>query len=81
MSRLETSGAEIRKKLLSGNIYNANKEYNSSHKNAISDGDEKGKGEVGGSVGGKTDIETINKLKSKGRGVYSNGSEYNASNA
>ena len=47
-----------RKELLSKNIYAQNKTYNSNSKNALSDGDERGKGENNGNVGSSIDIQT-----------------------
>jgi hypothetical protein len=50
-------------KLLPINEYKPlSSEYGATHKNALSDGDEKGKGETG-TIGNKTDIITRNKLK------------------
>jgi hypothetical protein len=42
--------------LLAKNIYDKSFQYSSINPNALSDGDEKGKGEFGGSIGSKTDI-------------------------
>ena len=42
--------------MTSKNIYRPNYPYNSSNPNAISNGDEKGRGERNGIVGTKTDI-------------------------
>jgi hypothetical protein len=51
-----------RTKLLGGNEYKPlASEYNESHKNALSDGDDKGKGETS-TVGSKTDIQERAKL-------------------
>lgn len=79
MSRLEEKSVVFRNAILTKNSYNNNKPYNSSHTNSLSDGDEKGKGEVNGSVGGLTDIKTRNTLLTKNS--YSNNKPYNASNA
>jgi hypothetical protein len=42
--------------------YGKNNEYSSSHPNALSDGDEFGKGERNGQIGGATDIVMRAKL-------------------
>jgi hypothetical protein len=46
-------------------------EYGANHKNALSDGDEKGKGETG-TIGNKTDIITRNTLKNVNQYTDSN---------
>jgi hypothetical protein len=66
-TQLEILAQKYRNEVLGPNIYKEDKNYSSRHKNALSDGDEKGKGENNGSVGGKTDInkrtESITKNK------------------
>lgn len=57
MSRLEEISVQYRKREVVRNSYDKNDEFGSGHENALSDGDEKGKGEQDGSIGGKTDIE------------------------
>ena len=57
MSRLQEISKEYREREIKRNGYDLNDEYNVSHENALSDGDEKGKGEKNGSIGGATDIE------------------------
>lgn len=53
---------ELEGKLIPINEYKPiSSEYSESHKNAISDGDEKGKGELN-TIGNKTDIESRTKL-------------------
>lgn len=79
MSRLLENGKEFRDAMISKNTYNSEDNYHTSHSRAKSDGDEHGKGELDGSVGGKTDILTRNKLESKNR--YNKEKEYNQSNA
>ena len=59
-SRLLVNSEEFRAERLKGNTYNKDKPYNDKHKNALSDGDEWGKGRVGDQVGSKTDIATRN---------------------
>lgn len=79
MSRLEDISKEFRDKLLVKNIYGNNDGYTSSHANALSDGDEHGKGEKSGSIGGATDIKTRTSLLAKNK--YSSNNDYNSSNA
>ncbi len=79
MSRLEKNSIEFRKKEISRNEFNSNKEYNLAHPNALSDGDEHGKGELQGSVGGETDIKKRKELKAKN--LYKENHEYNDSTA
>jgi hypothetical protein len=61
MSRLETISKEFREKTLAKNAYSSNDDYGVSHPNAISDGDNKGKGENNGSVGSAADIQAREK--------------------
>ena len=69
MSRIEERSKEIREKLLIVNTYKENDPYNSAHKNALSDGDNKGKGENNKSIGGSKDIEARSKLNLNKYGV------------
>lgn len=78
MSKLETSGIIYRNEEIVKNIYGTGNEYNESNKNALSDGDDKGRGELNNSVGTLTDIKTRNSLLTKNK--YKTGSEYNESN-
>jgi len=57
MSRLEDISEQFRKREEARNSYNKNDEFGVSHENALSDGDELGKGENEGQVGGLTDIK------------------------
>ena len=79
MSKLENTGLIYRKEEIVKNIYGSGNEYNESNKNALSDGDEKGRGELKNSVGNLTDIKTRNSLLIKNK--YKTGNEYNESNA
>lgn len=63
-----------REKLITKNTYNSKREYSSSHKNALSDGDEKGMGENGGSIGTSIDIKTRKELTLMNK--YSEKNEY-----
>lgn len=74
MSRLLENNKEFRDKLIVKNTYNNNNSYSESHKNALSDGDDKGKGAVGDSIGSQTDINKRNELMVKN--MYSNNKEY-----
>jgi|LakMenEpi03Aug12_release.lakeMendotaPanAssembly.Ray.scaffolds.fasta_scaffold31353_9 hypothetical protein len=51
-----------RNALLAKNDYNTSKEYSAVNKDALSDGDEKGKGELNGSIGSATDKTEKTKL-------------------
>lgn len=79
MSRLLESSEAYRKNLLTKNTYDSNGEYNTNHPNALSDGDEFGKGENNGSVGGATDIAKRSELLSKS--IYNSNKEYNIERA
>jgi hypothetical protein len=64
-TQLEIIGDQQRAELMPKNYYHNKGAYSSSHKNAMSDGDDLGKGENGGSIGGKTDIITrVDNIKS-----------------
>jgi len=66
MSRLlDKHSPELRRTNMSRNSYNDNDEYQIGHSRAISDGDEWGKDEFNGSVGGLTDIKTRERLVAK----------------
>ena len=79
MSRLLDNSVEYREKLLAKNKYTKNDEYRASHADALSDGDEQGKGEKNGSIGGLTDIKQREALMAKNK--YSFNDPYNDSNA
>lgn len=67
-TQLEEFSKQFRKELLVKNAYVEDKGYSSNHKNALSDGDEKGKGENAGNVGSLTDINT--RKDNMGRNYY-----------
>lgn len=75
MSRLLDNSKPFRDQLLSKNTFGNNSEYNTSHANAQSDGDEHGKGEKNGQVGSATDIAKKNELLSKN--LYGKNKPYN----
>ena len=79
MSRLEDVSLPFRDQNVARNDYDNNDAYNGSHSNALSNGDEKGKGEVNGSVGGATDIKTREKELVKNK--FTATKQYNASTA
>jgi hypothetical protein len=79
MSKLEDNSVSFKKKNISRNRYDNNKYYNVSHPNALSTGDEPGKGEVNGQVGNATDIKTRDKLIVKNK--YNKNKEYNDATA
>lgn len=66
-TELEIIAENEREKLLVKNIYNADDSYSSSHKNAISDGDEKGMGDNNGVVGTSNDNLIRNDLLLKNK--------------
>ena len=56
------------------NIYKGNDVYNISHPNALSDGDEKGKGELNNSIGSASDI--ISRESQMARNQYTKANPY-----
>lgn len=79
MSRLETISTAFREELVVQNDYKENTPYNISHADALSTGDEQGKGPVGGNIGGKTDITM--RGCSLARNPYTSNRQYDASTA
>jgi hypothetical protein len=79
MSRLEEMSIAFREAELAKNTFKKNNEYTPNHPNALSTGDEPGKGENANSIGGLTDIKTRASLLTKNK--YNSGNEYNDSNA
>lgn len=79
MSRLEDKSLPFRKQNVARNSYNNNDEYSVGHPNALSDGDELGKGEVNGQIGGLTDIKL--REKSIAKNLFNKNKEYNAGTA
>jgi hypothetical protein len=67
MSRLEVISLPFRKLEIAKNDYNENDKYEVGHPDALSTGDEKGKGEKDGQIGGLTDIKTREKLMTKNK--------------
>jgi len=58
---LLNDSTDFRNNQIKRNTYNKNKDYNSSHPNALSTGDDLGKGENNGAIGSATDIATRNR--------------------
>jgi hypothetical protein len=79
MSRLEEMSKQYREEQISRNDYDKNDEYSGTHPDALSDGDELGKGEKNDSVGSKTDIEQRNLQKARNK--YNFNKPYNDSTA
>jgi hypothetical protein len=79
MSRLEESSVAFRKNLIAKNEFDNNDQYNVGHPDALSTGDENGKGEMNGEVGGATDIKVRKTLIAKNKFNYNK--EYNAGTA
>jgi hypothetical protein len=59
------------------NKYKSTSEYRSGHPNALSDGDEHGKGENGGSIGGATDIKQ--RKIAEARNTFTKNNQYDIS--
>ncbi|MFW6246995.1 MAG: hypothetical protein ACOC22_02370 [bacterium] len=79
MSRLLENSPEYRDAQISRNTFNKNDTYNVSHPDALSDGDEIGKGELNSQVGSLTDIKSKERMVAKN--IYNQNNEYNISNA
>jgi hypothetical protein len=73
-SPLEKISEQYRTELVNKNIYNTSKNYDNQHSNALSNGDDKGKGEFNGNVGSRTDIANRTDLVNKN--TYSNKKNY-----
>jgi len=76
ITKLEKIANEQRAEHLARNEYKYTNSYGSTHPNALSTGDEKGKGQVGdsGDVGGLTDINT--RIDNTGRNYYQPHNQY-----
>ena len=79
MSRLEEISEQYRKREVVRNDHDYNNEYSGTHPDALSDGDEKGKGEKNGSIGSATDIKT--REQQVVRNKYNNNNPYDDSSA
>jgi hypothetical protein len=69
--------APFRNRELVRNQYKNTAQYNATHPNAQSDGDELGKGDKGGTIGGATDIRQREYLLAKN--FYGKNNPYDAS--
>jgi hypothetical protein len=79
MSKLEGISLPFRTCSVARNDYNYNDEYQAGHPDALSTGDEQGKGLVNEQVGGATDIKERNKELAKNK--FNKNREYNAGTA
>jgi len=79
MSRLEDMSVGFRKEAVVRNTFGPNDQYNQGHPDALSTGDEPGKGENSGEVGGATDIKTRKTLVVKNK--FTPNKEYNITTA
>lgn len=79
MSRLEEVSAPFRKEAVVRNTFGQNDQYSQAHPDALSTGDEPGKGENAGEVGGATDIKTRKSLVVKNK--FTPNKEYNITTA
>lgn len=79
MSKLEDIGVSFRTKLIAKNDFNKNDEYTAGHPDALSTGDENGKGEKNGEIGSATDIKKRKTLLTKNK--FSSNKEYNSGTA
>jgi hypothetical protein len=80
MSRLLENSKDFREREFARNtstLYNPNDPYGNAHPNALSDGDEKGKGENSGSIGGLTDIQK--RQEGSARNMYNKNRPYDDS--
>jgi hypothetical protein len=78
MSRLLKNSPQYRDPLLAKNEFTNNDEYVVGHPNALSDGDEHGKGETD-TIGSATDIKKRQQLEAKNK--YTLNDPYDSSNA
>lgn len=78
-SRLLDMSVTFRKNNVARNDYDSEDQYNAGHANALSTGDEKGKGETENSIGSATDIKERKEEIAKNK--YNSGKMYDASNA
>jgi len=77
-TNLEKIAEKQRKIALARNEYDNDGKYGSTNKNALSDGDNKGKGDVDGQVGSRTDIN--NRISITGKNEYGDNNGYGVTN-
>jgi len=80
VTELEKIAEQERQAAIARNGYNNNKGYGVTNPNALSDGDEKGKGQIddGGTIGSLIDINT--RKDNTGRNTFGPNFEYNSTN-
>ena len=79
MSRLLEDSEQFRNTNKARNLYNQDDNYNIGNSRALSDGDERGRGELNGVVGTATDISKRNEAES--RNLYGKNNPYSIENA
>lgn len=79
MSRLEDINLPFRTCSIARNGFDNNDQYSLGHPDALSTGDEDGKGEMNGQVGGATDIKMRQCLATKNK--FNKNYEYNSGTA
>ena len=79
MSRLEDISLPFRKNLIAKNDYDNNDQYSVGHPDALSTGDENGRGENNGVIGTSVDIKMREKSIAKNK--FNKNNEYNAGTA
>jgi hypothetical protein len=75
-TQLEILAQKFRTEVLGPNIYKEDKGYSSNNKNALSDGDAKGKGELDGAIGSSVDIQ--NRIDNINRNRYNSNNGYSS---
>lgn len=78
MSRLLDNSDQYRDPLIAKNTFTPNDDYNIAHQNALSDGDDQGKGETD-TIGSATDIRKRNQLEAKN--LYTKNDPYDSTKA
>jgi hypothetical protein len=79
MSRLEGVSLPYRNCSIAKNDFDDNDQYSTGHPDALSTGDEDGKGELNGSIGSKTDIAVRKCELSKNK--FQQGRQYDVTTA
>ena len=76
-SQIQSISDKFREDALARNEYKSLKSYNTTHPNALSDGDESGKGDNNGKIGSSVDIQS--RLDVLGRNTYTETNGYGTS--
>jgi len=79
MSRLLENSDEYRQRNKARNTFTSEDDYNTGHPNALSDGDERGRGQQQNQVGTATDIRKREELATKS--MFNKNNPYNINNA